>query len=453
MVDGRLYSRNSKHMDRFFQIRLPKNIVRLLFVSIIVYAISLSFFFAGYYPPILFTVSLLAIIGSNIPKFILSPRWILIAYYSLWYTLPLMFATRYQDYTFMEFHERYSYLLLFTSFILGYNIFSFIEAKIEHVEFKSRKAPKHNFEVWSLFLIAIVVLLLSCVIFVQKTGGVGAWIADPGKAFLTREGAGVYTILINFSILFASTLCGYICFINKKYALLIGYTVFLIVLSPIIGSKSRLIHVMILLYLPWILRTRITFKGLILIVVLFFSFFVFGNWLRNKNWITLEELVPYLLNYFDTFEALVLSIKDIEPEWFSSVFLPFNKFLTPFGISDPNVFYDLSSKYTSIYYPHNWKIRATVQWPIETDLYISFYYFFGLPLLGLLYYVVGKIFVMSIRTTRLSYMFVMVCMTLYMLSHLRGSLIIWTDFYWYPFYMVCFVVLYKYKLNYKSYNV
>jgi hypothetical protein len=88
---------------------------------------------------------------------------------------------------------------------------------------------------------------------------------------------------------------------------------------------------------------------------------------------------------------------------------------------------------TDHYYPHAWAIRATEQWPVETDLYLNFYFIGGLPIVAMYFYVIGFIHGRAIKANTLGWLFASMLMTVWMISHLRGSLFNHTDFYLYPY--------------------
>ncbi len=120
--------------------------------------------------------------------------------------------------------------------------------------------------------------------------------------------------------------------------------------------------------------------------------------------------------------------------------LPFNKLLSPVGIPDQPFYFDMNHWLTDLYYPEAWKIRATEQWPVETDLYLNFQFVYGLPLLFGYLFILAALHGHAQRQDSLGAWFSAFVLTLFLVSHLRGSLINHTDFYMYPFVAAVYVL-------------
>ncbi|EGR0875581.1 hypothetical protein EW120_20190 [Vibrio cholerae] len=101
---------------------------------------------------------------------------------------------------------------------------------------------------------------------------------------------------------------------------------------------------------------------------------------------------------------------------------------------------------TDIYYPQAWEIRATEQWPVETDLYLNFYFFAGLPFMFVYMAIIGMIYKRSLVTSSFGLSIVSLLMTIFMISHLRGSLYNHTDFYMIPYMVLVFFIFRYYKV-------
>ena len=172
----------------------------------------------------------------------------------------------------------------------------------------------------------------------------------------------------------------------------------------------------------------------------------FFLYLRNISWITLEDALPYALNYFTALRNLMLLIKDFEPGFIQTFFLPFNKFLTPFGLSDPGLYFDMNHMLTDKYFPSAWEIRATEQWPVEADLYLNFYFVFGLPLIFFYTFMVGYIYSKARCESNLGIWIVSILLTFSIVSHLRGSIYNHVDFYLYPMFYIIYIMLKRYPL-------
>ena len=179
----------------------------------------------------------------------------------------------------------------------------------------------------------------------------------------------------------------------------------------------------------------------------FFIIFSLGLYFRNFNWIDSTTFLPYALNYFSTLENLAISVRDFSPDFMRTFFLPFVKFQTPFGLASPSMYFDMNHFLTDIYYPTAWEIRATEQWPVETDMYLNFYFFFGLPLVFLYLFFSGYIYSLAKYTNSLGAWIVAIIMLSLLISHLRGSLYNSNDFVDYPYLIFVYYLLKRYKIN------
>lgn len=282
---------------------------------------------------------------------------------------------------------------------------------------------------------------LLVVAIVTNSGGFARWVEAPGEAFLNRQGSGVYVVLSHFSTFCLAALVGYRAYMSKRKLPLIFFIVWLALTSPVHGSKGLISLFLILSLTPW-LRT-LKFAGassLIFVAALIFIFF-FGLYLRNISWITPQEAIPYALNYFTTLRNLILLFDDFRPDFLLTFFLPFNKFLTPFGLTDSSLYFDMNHMLTDRYFPTAWEIRATEQWPVEADLYLNFYFIFGLPLVFVYTYVIGRVYGRARITNNLGGWIVAMLLIVSIVSHLRGSIINHLDFYLYPMFFVIYALL------------
>lgn len=424
-----------------FSGRLPRKYLLWLSVGLVAVCYGLAFKI-GFMPPLLFALSVLLVFSSAPPVHLLSPRVLLTAFYLLWYTVPLMYATRYELYTFTEPETLRAYLMIVCTFLIGY-VFLYYGERPQSLRAPRflLGAPRTTLWLWVIAVVALVVMLTSCHFLVLSTGGLQRWLLNPGRAFLEREGAGVYSILLAFSSSTAAATIGAGCARSGRRWPVLAFAVIVLLISPLLGGKGRIFMTFVFLLLPWIFLARPSSRGAVAAGFLFLLSFTLVTYLRNHSWITPDQFFAYSLNYFNTFDLLVVSVTDFPPGWFETVLLPFNKFLVPFGTGDENFHYDMSAWLTWVYYPHIARLRATEQWPIETDLYLSFKYVYGLPLLALYFYVYGRVFELATRTRTLGAVFVSAFVTFSLAGHLRGGLLNWTDFYLIPFYLFSYFLL------------
>jgi hypothetical protein len=298
---------------------------------------------------------------------------------------------------------------------------------------------------------AILFLYIASTTFViaiiESSGGIRYWIEAPGDAFLNRAGSGIYVVLSHFFTFCLASLVGYTSFITRKNSSLVFFLFWLLITSPVHGSKLLISIFLVLSTVPWLRNIKVIALPAVVFSITLIGIFFFGLYLRNISWLTIEEALPYALNYFTPVRNLTLLLQDFQPGFLQTFFLPFNKFLTPFGLSDSFLYYDMNHLLTAKYFPKAWEIRATEQWPVEADLYLNFYFFWGLPLIFVYTYAVGYVYGRAKKRDSLGGWTVSFLLTFSIVSHLRGSLYNHVDFYFYPMLFLIYFLLRKYKLS------
>ncbi|EOH0514904.1 hypothetical protein KW541_17755 [Vibrio fluvialis] len=389
---------------------------------------------------ILFSIYSVFVFFLSRPKYIFSPKCMVFAYYFIWFGLAPIFAERYSDVDVGSDAFFYAYIYLSSSYYILFLVseFALKEVKIQVVQ-DEKKVSCRNGDIISILILTCVFLFL----YVQVTGGVTHWINNIDRAFLTRQGAGVY--YLGFSLLFP-LLVFLISSTKPNFIIVFFLLMSILILSPFIGSKQKIIFVFLLVFYRKIYFYPVNIHGVIKIVFPVVGLFILGNYFRNSSWMTWSHVLSYSLNYFDTLDSLLIVINDFEPFSKMTTFLPFNKFYNLFTGDDR--FFDVSAYLTSIYFPNAWDIRATVQFPVEADFYLSLGYFFGLPLLVALYYVYCRIYEVSIKFQTPIVIFIWMNLFVYILSHLRGGVLLWTDFYLYPFLGLVYV-FFKRRVTYE----
>jgi hypothetical protein len=412
--------------------------------ALLVAALYAAAYFQSYTPPVMYAVCVLALYIAAPPKYLFSPRNFLAGYHMMFYAIPVMAAERYRNFDFGERAVVLSYLMLATSYIVSYLTLFHTETWLGGALWVQRFDPPAASSRRRSLAIAglmIVVALVSAAGLIQVSGGVQHWLNDPGRAFLGREGGGVYYLGFILCLGIGSCALGVFSAQSRNLFMLIGCLLLIAACSPVIWGKGRTFTMLAFAVLPWTFYASVMSRSTLYLISGLVASFSALTYLRNMSWMTADDFLGYSLNYFDTFEFLVLSVGDFEPSWFQTLFLPFNKLLTPFGLGDQTRFYDMSNWLTSVYLPHIWALRCTVQWPIETDLYLSLYYVFGVPLLMLYVAAHGLLFNLAVRTRSVGLIYISAYATFYLITHLRGSLIIWTDFYTYPYWVLSFLLL------------
>lgn len=382
-------------------------------------------------------------LALNFPKYALSPLTIFFAYYGAWFVVAPIGGPNYQG--LLELPEySLSFCFLYSVYVVGVMSIRYGEEFVSINRKPSTLIYDDSLSRFPKYIIGLILfstLMLVCIVLVS--GGFKFWWADPGNAFLKRAGSGVFVILSHFSSLTLALISGYYTFKTKKKWPILIFLIWFILTSPVHGSKFLLSVLLVVLFIPWIKETKLLSVKSIILYISFILIFYLGLYFRDFP-------LKMVLNYFTSLENLAMSIRDFEPSYLKTFFLPFVKFKTPFGLRDIKMYYDMNHMLTDYYYPDVWKIRATQQWPVETDLYLNFKFHFGLPLIALYLGFIGYIYKRAIVVGSLGHWFASIMMTLFMISHLRGSLINHTDFYMYPFIFIVFYIFKNYSLNPKN---
>jgi hypothetical protein len=403
-------------------------------------------YFQSYTPPVMFVISVLGMYVSAPPRYLFSPRNFLTGYHMVFYGLAVMLAERYQQFDFTDRPVVISYLMVITSFVVCYLTLFHTETWLGARGWVQKMTPppatsRRGSLLTSLFMLVAGVACAAGM--VQASGGVQHWMHDPARAFLGREGGGAYYLGFIMCVGIGCAAAGVFAAQSRNWFVVLCCLVLIAALAPLLGGKQRTFTMIAYTALPWTFAASVMSRSTLFMMTGLVGSFTALTYLRNKSWITASDFLGYTLNYFSTFDNLVLSVRDFEPSWFQTIFLPFNKLLTPFGLGNSSVFYDMNNWLTSIYLPHIWALRCTEQWPVETDLYLSTYYVFGIPLLMLSMVMYGLLFNLAIRTRSVGLIYVSAYATFYMVSHLRGSLLLWTDFYTFPYWIMSYWVLKK----------
>lgn len=385
------------------------------------------------------------------PRYLISPLTIIHAYYFIFFILAPMFAEIHAEDRFVSFDYHLAFAMIFLTHCtaaFGANFGEFLQRgkTINGYECNNTLHEIHALRI----IIPVLFFSSSALIFliVISSGGFSYWISAPGDAFLNRAGSGVYVILSHFSTFLLAGIVGCYTFKTKRYFWLIVFFLWLIITSAVHGSKQLISIFLIVSIIPWIRSLRVASAGSLIISSILAGIFFFGLYLRNITWMTPQEALPYALNYFTALRNLMLLLEDFDPGFIQTFFLPFNKFLTPFGLSDPGLYFDMNHMLTDKYFPSAWEIRATEQWPVEADLYLNFYFAFGLPLIFLYTFVIGSIYGKAQRSSNLGIWVVSVLLIFTLTSHLRGSLYNHVDFYLYPMFFLIYMMLKKYTLQF-----
>lgn len=399
----------------------------------------------------IYAVLWVAILSLSRPQQLLSPLVVIHIYYLVFFLGAPAFAVNHERDDFASFPFYIAYGMIFLTHAAASCGAVLGERAGFKIPFKMKTSYIDNsVERKRVLLMVICLFVLSTVLvgmIVQVSGGLAYWIEAPGDAFLNREGSGVFVILSHLTTFCLASLVGYYAYRTKRWLPLLVFFLWLAITSPVHGSKLQISLILILSLTPWLRTWRVVSAAAVIFGFILFGIFFFGLYLRNISWITPEEAIPYALNYFTALRNLVMLLNDFDPGFIQTFFLPFNKFLTPFGLSDPTLYYDMNHLLTDKYFPKAWEIRATEQWPVEADLYLNFYFIFGLPLPFIYTYLVGYFYGRAKAIDSLGGWVLAMLLVVSITSHLRGSIYNHVDFYLYPMFFIIYKLLKKYSLK------
>ncbi len=414
-------------------------------IAVLTMVIGFFMFAAGYIlgmsSMLIFFILFSVVLWVAPPKFLISPLSIIYGYYFLWFLVAPTFAEIYTNDDFSSASYYLAYQMIFATYFVA--VLGAIKGEKSCVNSLITESIDKYYSTRIFFLLTVFLYLFSSVLLLMiviSSGGVGVWIKDPGDAFLNRQGSGIYVVLSHFTTFCLASLIGYRSYTSgKKFPLLIFFS-WLFLTSPVHGSKGLVALILILSMTPWLINMKILTSAAIKLIAVLFGIFFFGLYLRNTSWMTFQDAVPYALNYFTALRNLILLLSDFDPDFLTTFFLPFNKFLQPVGWSDLSIYFDMNHMLTDKYFPTAWAIRATEQWPVEADLYLNFYFFFGLPLIFIYTYLIGRFYGKARMGENCGLWIVAMLLMGSIVSHFRGSLINHLDFYLYPMFIVIYLL-------------
>lgn len=388
------------------------------------------------------------------PKFALSPLSFLYLYYGIWFAIAPGIAT-----TYVGKLARPEYSLAFALAYVTFGLCAFAIVIGERLSAQLMELPKWTQHLPSpprsrtaLWVIALlyVVSTTAVILIVLRSGGFETWIANPGDAFLNRGGTGMFVVLSHFASLTLAALTGYLAYREQKYWLLVPFLAWVVVTSPVHGSKLQIALLIVVALSPWLIRARfVSWTTAALVIggtVVFFA----GMLMRHQDIFQSWSTIVTTMNYFSALENLAVSLRDLAPGLMQTFFMPFNKVGMLLGMFPADSYFDMNHYLTDIYYPEKWAIKATEQWPVETDLWLNFYFVGGLPLVFLFFTAHGYLFGLAKRMNTMGTVFAITMIMMGMVSHLRGSLYNHVDFYLYPFIAVAALAMLQWPLGGKK---
>lgn len=414
----------------------------VLLLTFIQICVLLFFYFIGIISPIVIGILFMSTYVVANPKKLLSPRNMVFAYYMIFYFIGPMFGSKFKSYSFTSYEEKTSYLMIFVTYsicMIFLTLFENERQKSQEIYFIKNKNNLNK-----TLIISIIVEFIALFFYIKKTGGISTWISNSKLAFMMRGdyGAAIEYLVFTHSLFLSTSLLSVILYNSKKKIKYLFIILSFILLYPFIGSKMKVIMLILILFGPIMLSKKTASKFTIMLLMISVFVFLIGIYQRNYTWMGSDQLIPYALNYFNTYEMLVILVRDFEPSFMKTFLLPLNKILMMFGTYVGLPFYDMSVWLTSIYFPSNLIYGGTQQWPIEADMYLSFYYFLGIPMLIIYLYLISYAYN---RACHNSYGWILIYIMefSFMVSHLRGGILIWWYFYLIPFYILVIFIYRK----------
>lgn len=373
------------------------------------------------------------------PRYAVSPLSVFYAYYALWFVLAPMFAGKYAGVLGLPEYQ--------AAFSLAYLIFGLGVSGIllgEHIAYSGffiktdNAAPPRKATILSLILVLFGLSSLFVYLIVQFSGGLAHWMDNPGQAFLSRAGTGHFVIASHFCSLTLAATVGYAAKHHRTWWPLSLFVLWVLLTSPVHGSKLQIAILLLLPFIPWLVEARFYSLKTVGLGIVSIGVFLAGMYFRDQGVLSSWSLIVSTLNYFTALENLAISVRDFEPSWFQTWFMPFNKIGIAIGLVDQSAYYDMNHMLTDKYYPERWAMRATEQWPVETDLYLNFSFFFGLPIMVAFFTFHGWIYGYARQANSVGAWFLALMLSINLITHLRGSLYNHTDFFMLPYYIAIF---------------
>lgn len=382
------------------------------------------------------------------PKKLFNPKNIVFGYYFMWYCLAPVFANRYRMMceTYGGDRVNAAYMMCFTTYSVAMFTLEYFIGESENAQvnkYNERKGYStgcaFDNEVRLGFVATVAMmgmLIIGITVYVNKTGGLSAWVESANNAFFNRGGAGLFYILFTHALLLLLFFegqrekIGYWSYFRRAL-----YIVLLFACYTFIGSRSTTFMMILVLFADKIIKLDTLDKKSFGIITMGAVIFVIGMIIRLGDLmrVSLKVSLNQILNYFDTFENLLIMLRDFPPDLGKTFFLPLNWPFVKLGFTGVSKFYDMSIWLTTEYYPESWINGGTTQWPIESDMYLSFLFWGGIPVLFLYFGIIAYLYKRA--QNKGCWQFIYVMEGFYIISHLRGGFLIYWYYWLIPIYL------------------
>jgi hypothetical protein len=240
---------------------------------------------------------------------------------------------------------------------------------------KNKSSNKLNAVLWNIFFAVNIAAVL---VFIEMSGGFNSWLNNYSETYLlNRQGLGALNFYILWTANFTAFALGFIKFVMKsklpRLSILLGFSALLISIFAQ-GIKSRIPMLLFFYFASYLAVKKFKLSTGIYLFFLLILMFMFGMYFRSDGFYNSPQLLlEYLQSYFNTIFLHDIAIKDYNPGELGSILMGFNKYLELYFGVTPRENYDLAVLLTQKYFPDQWYVGGgTQQWPIETDLYLSF---------------------------------------------------------------------------------
>ncbi len=372
-----------------------------------------------------------------LPKRLLNPKNVVFFYYFVWYVLG-PFGSNYKRF-FVEYADylNLAYLMLSCTYFIIMLVLDIIigdtESSIEY-NYENHNNQNRVYVPLPIKTAIIILMLLSLSIFVYRTGGLGNWIGkNLSDGHFSRRGSGLYSLIFQYTYYFLLFVEGQHRIINKTDMIRrIVYVVTLPIMFVFIASKGQMVLCILLLFASYIVDEKLISWKSILLSVVGIAIYIINMYVRIRDW---TVSLGHTLNYFDTLEKFLMVLKNYNPSFLLTFYMPFTWPFVKTGLLPDSVYYDYNIWLTDLYNHYKWDVlQATDQWNIETDMYLNFGYVFAIPLVVALFGFVAWLYKKMIHQGGI-WIYIYILEFMICISHLRGGIILYWDWFLIPMYL------------------
>ena len=352
--------------------------------------------------------------------------------------------------------DKNTFLLITSVFIILFGSVKLLEDYVlktnaQNIDVTSRISPNliHLIK-RKLYYLVPISLLLNTYIFIQM-GGSEKFFSDYSNTFLTQR-TGLGPIIIITSAFFEITifLLGLLKTSQKSSLNRYFYIALILILFNgfVMGFKSRVLILLLLFYIPQILKLKFSLRALGLFSIVFFPLLMFLSYIRTNGYYSGILLVEMFVSYFNVIPLHLKIVSDFEPNSIFSMFWFLNKI--PHFLGTTNSDYDLSIYLTKIYYPAEWyNENATQQWSLISQIYLNFGNSIAIiiPCFWIITKISVSMYIMHKKINGLFLLFFVIMETLWFLVIFKGGILHYDLIYQFIKYTLAFLILWSLKFG------